>query len=140
MTDPPVQKDLFTRRYRKVPEIEPSELQLQISLVEWCRWKLRPNVLVWHTPNGEVRDKRTAAKLKAMGVLPGVADLVFMWGNIVVGPKLLFLELKAPGRSCKLSPEQQAFSVMVREMGATYRVTDNIDEAIRIIGELGLTK
>jgi hypothetical protein len=137
------QRDLFTRRWRTVRALEPTELQLQISLVEWCRWKLRPDVLMWHTPNGEERDKRTGAKLKAMGVLPGVADLQFLWGckHIDSGeiiPALLFLELKAPGR--KLSTEQSGFGLAVRCIGAAYHVVDNVDEAMRIIESHGLTR
>jgi hypothetical protein len=135
------QRDLFTRRYRTVRALEPSELQLQISLVEWCRWKLRPDVLMWHTPNGEERDKRTAAKLKAMAVLPGVADLQFLWARKIAGeivPALLFLELKAPGR--KLSAEQSAFGLAARTKGAAFYMVDNIDEGIRIIESYGLTQ
>jgi hypothetical protein len=136
------QRDLFTRRYRTVRALEPSELQLQISLVEWCRWKLRPDVLFWHCPNGEQRDKRTAAKLKAMGVLPGVADLQFMWGRKSDSgktiPALLFLELKAPGR--KPSAEQCGFGLAVRCIGASYHVVDDVDDAMRIIDNYGLTR
>lgn len=130
------QRDLFTRCWHTVRALEPSELQLQISLVEWCRWKLRPDVLFWHTPNGEERDKRTAAKLKAMGVLPGVADLTFMW-RALLGLRVLFLELKATGR--KQTVEQSAFGLAVQTMGASYHVVDNIDEAMRIIESYGLT-
>ena len=139
------QRDLFTRRWRTVRALEPSELQLQISLVEWCRWKLRPDVLMWHTPNGEQRDKRTAAKLKAMGVLPGVADLQFLWGRKLdcderwrTVPALLFLELKAPGR--KPTAEQCAFGLAVQTMGALFHMVDNIDEGMRLIESYGLTK
>jgi hypothetical protein len=151
------QRDLFTRRWRTVRALEPSELQLQISLVEWCRWKLRPDVLMWHTPNGEERDKRTAARLKAMGVLPGVADLQFLWREEVSRPpdavgqsanvaapggrfrtRVLFLELKAPGR--KPSAEQCGFALAVRCIGANYHIVDNIDEGIRIIESYSLTR
>jgi hypothetical protein len=135
------QRDLFTRRYRTVRALEPSELQLQISLVEWCRWKLRPDVLFWHCPNGEQRDKRTAAKLKAMGVLPGAADLQFLWGRKIAGeivPAVLFLELKAPGR--KLTAEQNAFGLAARTKGAAFHMIDNIDEGIRIIESHGLVR
>jgi hypothetical protein len=135
------QKDLFTKRWSMVAEFEPSELELQISLVEWCRWRLRPDVIFWHTPNGEARDKRTAAKLKAMGVLPGVADLQFMWhtedsegGRLHV----LFLELKRKGG--KQTETQDDFERAVSSTGAHYRCVDSIDEAMEIITKFGLTK
>src|SRR5215831_5961543 len=112
------QRDMFTRRYRKIPAVAPSELQFQISLVEQCRWRLRDDVLMFHCPNGEHRDKRTAAKLKAMGVLPGVADLIFMWPEWLISAGqglqqtcILFLELKAHGR--KPSAAQMGFYKLV---------------------------
>ena len=71
---------------------------------------LRPDVIMRHVPNGEHRDPRTAAKLKAMGVLPGSADLEFHWciatrtnwphsgRTLFVGKvrRMLHLELKVP--------------------------------------------
>jgi hypothetical protein len=142
MTVVPQQKNLFTKRWRSVRALEPSELQLQISLVQWCRWKLRPDVLMWHTPNGEERDKRVAAKLKAMGVLPGIADLTFMWreefGDFQHRLRVLFLELKARGR--KLNDAQLNFSMRAISCGALFQVADNIDDAMRIIEDYGLTK
>jgi hypothetical protein len=136
------QKNLFTKRWHTVRTLEPSELQLQISLVEWCRWKLRPDVLMWHTPNGEERDKRVAAKLKAMGTLPGIPDLIFMWleefGVFQHRLRVLFLELKARGR--KLNDAQLNFSMRAISCGASFQVADNIDDAMRIIEGYGLTK
>jgi phosphoserine phosphatase len=72
-----------------------------------------------HIPNGELRDKRIAAKLKAMGVLAGVVDyflpvpLVSSEGVLMRAG--LWLELKRSGlqtwaaklRAC--SPDQQDF-------------------------------
>ena len=45
------------------------------------RWCVRPDVIFRHYPAGEHRDPRTAAKLKAMGVLAGSADLEFFYRN-----------------------------------------------------------
>ena len=56
-----------------------SEDEEQAAVFEWaelmehkypCLW------LMYHVPNGEKRDKATAAKLKRMGVKPGVCDIV----------------------------------------------------------------
>jgi hypothetical protein len=152
MTTAPKQRDLLTGRWRMVAEFEPSELQLQISLVEWCRWRLRPDVIFWHTPNGEARDKRTAAKLKAMGVLPGVADLQFMWREQVLADlapsailtderfrlRVLFLELKRKGG--KQTETQDDFERAVSSTGAHYRCIDSIDDAMAVIERYGLTK
>ncbi len=130
----PAQKDIFTKRFRRVKAPEPSELQIHIALVEYCRRMLNPNVLWFHVPNGEMRNKRTAAKLKAMGVRPGVADLVFIrrapW-SLDCLPEVLFLELKR--RGMKQSDSQRAFEPDAKACGAQYHVADSVDAAIGIL-------
>ena len=103
------QRDLFTRRFRSVAPPDPSEVANHTS--RWsrdCVGSFGEMCCGFMFRNGEERDKRTAAKLKAMGVLPGVADLVFVWhptvwqttvfSNNRKGVNILFLELKAPKR------------------------------------------
>ena len=133
------QKDLFTRRYRTVRE-PVIESTLHIQLVAMLRWCLRPDVIMRHVPNGEHRDPRTAAKLKAMGVLPGSADLEFHWAEIDVGKhrRMLHLELKVPGR--KMSEAQAAFALAMKLLGDEYHLARTIDEAIKILGERGLLR
>ena len=129
------QRDLFTRRWRQVVRPVAKEIELHIQLVSMLRWCIRPNVIWRHVPNGEHRDKRTAAKLKAMGVLPGSADLEFFWRE-PAGFCVLFLELKVAGR--KQSVEQMAFGLAMMTLGADYLVASSIDEAIAAVGMRGL--
>jgi hypothetical protein len=132
------QKDLLTRRWRSVPIVTPKEVGLQIQLVSMLRWCLRPNVIFFHCPNGGLREnKREAAKLRAMGVLPGVSDLMFFW-RPVNSFRALFLELKRPGG--KLSTEQAAFGLAMRTMGADFEIASSIDEAIAAVGTRGLIR
>jgi hypothetical protein len=131
-------KDLFTRRWRQVKRPEPSELQLQISLIEHLKYRARPGVVYFHVPNGEERDKRVAAKLKAMGVLPGVSDLVFVWLDDSGHLHNLYLELKARKRT--MSPEQLVFCDRVTDAGAQYAYVDNIDDALRLLRAHGLLR
>ncbi|MBL4837393.1 MAG: hypothetical protein JKY34_07425 [Kordiimonadaceae bacterium] len=53
---------------------------------------LAPKLLWCHVPNGEYRTKATAAKLKRMGTLAGVWDIL-IWGP---GGTYYFIELKRP--------------------------------------------
>jgi hypothetical protein len=139
MTAPIAQRDLFTRRWRGVRQrdLEPKEHLLQISLVDRLNWQCRKDVVYFHCPNGELRDKATAAKLKAMGVRPGVADLIFIWGelvavpNLLILPRVLFLELKRRGE--KQSPVQKLFEAECKRVGCDYAVADNIDDAVSIL-------
>jgi hypothetical protein len=139
MTAPaPSQRDLFTRRWRKLAEPQKEVTSLHIPLVSMLRWCVRPDVIWRHVPNGEHRDPRTAAKLKAMGVLAGCADLEFFYRTTAGAPELLFLELKRPGG--KLSEAQAAFGLAMQLLGAEFEVACSVDEAIGIIGKRGLIK
>jgi hypothetical protein len=55
----------------------PSEVQVITAYVAWCRRMqgVMPELARgFHIPNGEARDAKTGAKLKRMGVRPGVLD------------------------------------------------------------------
>jgi hypothetical protein len=137
--DKPQQKDLFTKRYRVVKNSkrELESHQIQIPLVEILRWTMKPEVIWHHVPNGELRDKQVAAKLKAMGVKPGSADLEFFWQE---SDRLhvLFLELKLPGKT--LSEPQVAFCVRAKATGAEYLVATSVDDALAILKARGLLR
>jgi hypothetical protein len=136
------QRDLFTRRYRSVVVRPVRETALQIQLVAMLRWCIRPDVLWYHCPNGEQRDPRTAAKLKAMGVLPGVSDLQFHWCDVdELGCKVrrvLHLELKA--EAGRQTEAQAGFALAVRLLGDEYYIARNIDEALELLRERGLLR
>jgi len=110
---------------------------MQIALVQHLKVRARAGVMWWHTPNGELRDKRAAAKLKAMGVLPGVADLIFVWRG-PAAPHLLFLELKTERGS--LSADQVAFGDAVQRIGAYYHVAWSLDDALSILKTFDLIR
>lgn len=57
-------------------EIIPTESQEQKNLIKW--WSIQfPHwdILLFHIPNGGLRNLKTASRLKAEGVKAGVADL-----------------------------------------------------------------
>lgn len=141
MTAAPLQRDLLTRRWRKLVEPQ-KEAAFHIQLVSMLRHCLRPNVIFRHIPNGEHRDPRTAAKLKAMGVLPGSADLEFHWMEVdaakIFRRKLLHLELKVGNRP--MSMAQVEFALAVRLLGDEYHVVRSVDEALIALGEHGLIR
>lgn len=141
MTAPLAQRDLFTRRWRRLVEPQKEVTSLHIPLVDMLRWCVRPDVIWRHVPNGEHRDPRTAAKLKAMGVLPGSADLEFHWCEMdgeMKRRRLLHLELKVGNR--RQSETQTAFELAMRLLGDEYHVARSINEAIRCLGERGLIR
>jgi hypothetical protein len=138
------QRDLLTGRWCNVAAGREKEVtSLHIPLVAMLRWCVRPDVIWRHVPNGEHRDKRTAAKLKAMGVLPGSADLEFHWCDWDDERKrkrrrVLHLELKIANRP--QSEAQAGFALAMKLLGDDYYVARSIDEAIGILGAHGLIK
>ena len=138
--DTPQQRDLFTKRFRKVKK-KGRTLEshtVHIPLVLLLRWTVRDGVIWRHVPNGEERELRVAAKLKAMGVLPGSADLDFFWRDESDRLRILFLELKLP-RGVP-SDAQRAFGERAQAIGAEYLVATSVDQALAILRERGLLR
>jgi hypothetical protein len=132
MNTPAYQKELFTKRYRKVRAPQPSETQIQTALVERFNLMGRNDAVCFHVPNGGWRFKRSAGILKAMGVLPGVSDLIFLWPE----RNALFLELKAAKRV--MTPAQEKFAWQMKKCGFAVEWADNLDEALAILMRYGL--
>jgi hypothetical protein len=111
-------------RPRKAPAPKQSELHLHIAIADVLRRFCRPDWRWWHTPNGEQRDVRVAAKLKAMGVKPGIADLLLLASD----GRLHCLELKtANGR---LSEAQEDFRVFCIKSGIPFVVARRVEDAL----------
>jgi hypothetical protein len=125
------QKELFSGRWRKIRAPEPKELQLHIALAERLRWQVRPGVIWMHIPNGELREDALGAKLKAMGVRPGVADLMFIWRDKAAALDLLFLELKA--RRGRQTPAQKQFQTDCGVINVRYEIRSDIDSAVELL-------
>lgn len=95
-----------------------SEFDLQRFTVQLLTLNGRSDCVWFAVPNGEYRSKRTGARLKAMGVRPGVADIAI----ILPGGKSAFMELKSP--TGRLSPEQRVFRADAEAAGALYAIAD----------------
>lgn len=98
------------------------EAALQIAVVQFLRFAMPEGLPWWHTPNGEHRDPRTAAKLKAFGTRPGVPDLLFLMPT----GKLAMIELKAGAG--RLTDHQKTFRDQAMELGAWWAECRSIDE------------
>jgi hypothetical protein len=94
-----------------------------------CAYKRR-DVLAFHVPNGEKRDPRTAAKLQAMGVRPGVSDLL-----LVVAGRLHCIELKT--EKGRLSPDQRVFLADAETAGCQTHVVRSMDELSHVLNKIG---
>lgn len=92
----------------------------------------RSEVLYLHIPNGERRDAKTGALLKAMGVVPGAADWLLSWRQFRSTSSCVgWIELKA-GRG-RQSPEQKAFQDRVTALGHHYAICRSIPEVLGVL-------
>ncbi len=113
------------------------EQRLQISTANYLRMALRPPV-VWsaigHGGGGAVR----GAILKAMGVAPGMPDLIVFapGGHAPYYPIVIAIELKAPKGS--LSPEQRDMAVAFRSVGVSYYVARSVEDVAMILRREGV--
>jgi hypothetical protein len=89
----------------KVARYAPSEASEQIALFEWIDTVIprEPRLeLAFHVPNGELREKSVGARLKQMGVRPGVPDVILPIASR--GYTGLAIELKVGANH--MTPEQ----------------------------------
>lgn len=108
-----------------------SELDLQRFTVQLLTLCARRDCVWFHVPNGEYRCKRTAARLKSMGVRAGVLDIVV----ILPGGRAALLELKKIGG--RLSKEQKLFIEQAELSGALIGVAHTPEQVRRILTDWG---
>lgn len=117
-------------RQRRRPSDE--EHRLQCACVRWfrCQYpKLRHNLFA--VPNGGRRDKATAGKLKAEGVLAGVADLILLKSNAHYGA--LLIEMKT--RKGRQADTQREWQRRIEADGYHYVVCRSLEDFMREVRE-----
>ena len=110
-----------------------SETNIHKSILKVCALVLKDNVRVFHVPNNRM-SARDGAYWKAMGVLAGVPDLVFVLANGVT----LWMEVKAPGG--RLTDGQKAFHEALRGNGHLVVVVYSTQEALAVLNIHGALK
>ena len=98
------------------------EARIQAAIVEWIRW-CAPQTVVFAIPNGGLRGKAEAARLRWTGVQAGMPDLAIL---APVG-KVFFLEVKAPDG--RLSADQAEMFDQLVALGIGAAIVRSIDDA-----------
>jgi hypothetical protein len=98
------------------------EARVQASVVEWFR-TVAPHALIFAVPNGGLRSKAEASRLKWTGVVAGVPDLVI----VAPGGRVFFIEIKA--QSGGLSSAQRAIHESLTALGMPPAIVRSIDDA-----------
>ena len=103
-----------------------SESDEQIGFLQWWDYQF-PSVRIFHIPNGGKRDIKTAKKLKAEGVRPGVPDLF--------SPEWrLWIEMKRQ-KGGRLSADQRDWISYLESIGDTVLVGYGAEDASRKVLE-----
>lgn len=118
------------------------EHQIQKAIVELLRYQLPPDATYWAVPNGGKRPVKAknggtyspeGARLKAEGVIAGVADLMILWGG-----RLICMEVKTP--KGKQSKSQKDWEQTITAAGGLYRVVRSVDDAKTLLDVIGCNK
>ena len=104
------------------------ESQLQQMCVRYFRY-VYPQYVIYATPNGGSRNPVEAKRLKAEGVLAGVADLTVLLPN----GRIIYIEMKVKGN--RQTDNQKAFQQKAEALGYKYYVCYSFDEFKAIIEE-----
>lgn len=108
-----------------------SEDHIQRAVILHLQYRSRPGVVFWHTPNGGKRNVVEAKRFVAMGVKPGIPDIM-----ILADGQLYGLELKAA--KGRVSEHQKKCLADLAEAGAITAVTYGLDEAVERLEAWGL--
>lgn len=104
-----------------------TETALHMQVARYLRLALPSELVFFHVPNGELRDARTAGKLKAMGVLAGVPDFTILLPQGRAG----FIELKTARGA--LSDAQIDLRAKLVALNCGYQTCRSVDEVAETI-------
>ena len=104
------------------------ESKIQKAIVTAIRY-LYPKSILLAIPNEARRNVRTGAIMKAMGMLSGTSDLIFIHKGSVY-----FFEVKTDNG--KQTDTQKEFEKRITKQGLKYFVVRSVDEVLNIIVEI----
>jgi hypothetical protein len=104
----------------------PSEAQVQGQVVEYLDLK---GLHFTHPPNGGLRDKRTAAKLRWQGTRPGVPDLLVFEPWALDGKSGIGIAIEMKSHVGRPTPEQRAWIAHLESVGWLCGVCRTFDAA-----------
>lgn len=110
------------------------EERLQRQVANYLDLALARDCLWWHTPNGGLRSKATAGKLKAMGVRPGVSDILIL--SAARGLHAIELKTLLGGTT----EAQRQFLDHVRASGGQAAEARSLEQVVELVRGWGLAR
>jgi hypothetical protein len=115
-------RDLFGHPLRATREDA-----IHAGIVEFLTLAAHSKLLWLHVPNGAMVKPSARMYFARLGVLPGVADLLF----VLPDKSVAFMEIKGPDG--RLSEAQQSFQAKCALLKLKYRVVRSISEAEEVL-------
>lgn len=114
-------------------KLKDEEHRIQCACVRWFAYQ-HPELhgRLFAVPNGGRRDEATAAKLKAEGVVAGVADLILLKSNRDYGA--LLIEMKTPTGKQSDSQKKWQFT-LCSEDEYKYVICRSLDDFIKEVND-----
>lgn len=106
-------------------KINQPEQQLQRAVAQYLDAVLPADVVWFHPPNGGFRTKAEAGIFKALGVKPGVPDIVIIWRG-----RAYFIELKATDG--RLSQSQGEMHIRLQNACTDVYLCRSVDD-VRVV-------
>jgi len=105
-----------------------TERQIHAKIAKYLRSQ---RIFFFHVPNEGRRDRREAGILRAMGVVPGIPDLIVPIPHVRAGQPVagLAMEVKTP-RGQLTEPQRRVMAVLHR-CGWHCAIVRSLDDAIR---------
>ncbi len=110
-----------------------TEAQIHKAVVQHLIQRGAPSIFWFHPANGGRRSWSEGKSFKAMGVVPGVPDIIIIKGGETFG-----LELKS--LSGAVRPSQRLCHAAMQEAGATTAIAKGLDEALVTLECWGIIK
>lgn len=107
-----------------------SESTIQQHSIRWLKYQY-PQTVFFSIPNEGRRTFANASRLKAQGLVSGVADICIARPN--KSKHALFIEFK--GAKGKQSPEQKEFQKNVEQCNYQYNIVKSLDEFMKIVND-----
>jgi hypothetical protein len=120
------------KRQKGITPPGPSEFEIHCMVADYLRNGLAPGWMWFHPANGELRNKATGGRLKRMGVVPGVSDIIL---HAAPYATLHALELKRKGE--KLRDDQRIWMQAVLSIGGKAEWADTVEHAVLILTRWG---
>ncbi|MEP3245141.1 MAG: hypothetical protein ABJN40_13345 [Sneathiella sp.] len=121
--------DLMSKKPRK--KMEFPEYDLQCAVARFLAIALPPEAVWFHVPNGEKRSKLVSARLKEMGLKPGVPDILIYHRH-----QIYFIELKVGSKGA--SSYQCDMIEALEKNGAIGAICRSVEEVEDFLAAQGI--